>query len=91
MSDRIDFIVSQVCDFVAYVGGFYGNGGLYDMGASMSQIASAVDVLFERFPMESIAFDSVDRERVRDILIEDFGLVFPQNDVDPIEMIKGLL
>lgn len=77
MSDRVDDIVASVCNFMAYVGEFYGPGGIYDMGASVRQISDAMNILIERFGWASIAFDSVDRERVRDILIEDLGLVFP--------------
>jgi hypothetical protein len=78
-SSNIEGVVSQVCNFIAYVGEFYSEGGIYDMGASAGQIADAMEILIERFGWESIAFDSVDRERIRDILIEDFGLVFPVN------------
>lgn len=77
MSDNVDFVVANVCNFISYVGDFYSEGGLYDMGATMTQICDAMDILIERFGYDSIALDSVDRERIRDILIEDFGLVFP--------------
>lgn len=63
--------------FVDYVFSFYGAGGLYDMGATKEQIREATKVRLENkdCPFDG---DSVDRELVRDILIEKFGLVFPE-------------
>ena len=63
--------------FVNYVHKFYGDGGLYPMGATMRQIAAATQILLDR--RDDVEFDSFDREKVRDILIERFGLVFPLN------------
>lgn len=62
-------------NWVEYVSSFYGPGGLYAMGATPERIAEATKVLVERG--DDVAYDSVDREKVRDILIERFGLVFP--------------
>ena len=74
---NIQGVVSQICNFLAYVGDFYAEGGLYDMGASSRQILDAFDIYANRVGYEALALDSVDREGVRDVMIEQFGLVFP--------------
>lgn len=74
---NIQGVVSQICDFLAYVGDFYADGGLYDMGATSRQIVDAFDIYAKRVGYENLALDSVDREGVRDVMIELFGLQFP--------------
>ena len=74
---NIQGVVSQICNFLAYVGDFYAEGGVYDMGASSRQILDAFDIYANRVGYENLALDSVDREGVRDVMIEQFGLVFP--------------
>ena len=74
---NIQGVVSQICDFLAYVGDFYADGGLYDMGATSRQIVDAFDIYAKRVGYENLALDSVDREGVRDVMIELFGLKFP--------------
>ena len=74
---NIQGVVSQICDFLAYVGDFYADGGLYDMGATSRQIVDAFDIYAKRVGYENLALDSVDREGVRDVMIEFFGLKFP--------------
>lgn len=68
--------------FRAYVASFYGPGGVYDMGATAEQIAQATVIYVERLKGATTETwgdgDSVDRERVRDILINQFGLKFPE-------------
>ena len=64
-------------NFVEYVFDFYGDNGIYDMGATRDQIVDAIKICFDKFGEENFCSDSVDRERVRDIMIEEFGLVFP--------------
>lgn len=61
--------------FASYVLSFYGAGGIYDMKATRDQVLIATGVLLAR--NNSFEGDSVDREWVRDIMIEQFGLVFP--------------
>jgi len=64
--------------FFDYCLSFYGSGGLYDMGATRDQIEQATAHMLQHLsPAADFCGDSVDRERVRDILIEQFGLVFP--------------
>lgn len=69
--------------FKAYVASFYGPGGVYDMGATAKQISDATKIYRKRLA-DGVTpgatwgdGDSLDRERVRDILIEKFGLKFP--------------
>jgi hypothetical protein len=63
--------------FVDYVFSFYGKDGLYPMGATIEQIILATAKLLNSEKEYDFAGDSVDRERVRDILISEFGLQFP--------------
>ena len=55
--------------FIKYCLKFYGPGGLYDLGATYGEIEAA---LAERLKRDPFPFDgdTVDRELVRDILIE---------------------
>jgi hypothetical protein len=62
--------------FHNYVHEFYGPRGIYPMGATMPQIKKATNTHIATATIE-VAYDSVDRERVRDILIRDFGLQMP--------------
>ena len=64
-------------EFVDYVYDFYGKNGIYDMGATVSQITTAtIDYLSSLLSKREYTFcgDSLDRERVRDIMIEKFNL-----------------
>lgn len=67
--------------FHAYVKSFYAPGGVYDMGATDEQIRSGILIYQDqRRANPDITWgdgDSLDRERVRDIMIEKFGLTFP--------------
>jgi hypothetical protein len=55
--------------FVNYCHSFYGKGGLYDMGASLSQLYEAA-ATYLLSPDREAEFegDSFDREQVREIL-----------------------
>ena len=62
-------------NFVNYVKSFYGPGGIYDMGATDAMI---IDSIIQYLTSPGIHWadgDSFDREQVRDIMIERFGLV----------------
>jgi hypothetical protein len=59
-------------EFVEYVFSFYGAGGLYDFDASIEEIKNAIKVRLENAEMEFVA-DTVDRELVRDIMLENRG------------------
>ena len=61
-------------EFVEYVHDFYGKDGIYDMGATRDNITTAtIDYISSE---NSLPFygDSLDRERVRDILTSKFNL-----------------
>tara|TARA_B100000674_G_scaffold156893_1_gene125214 strand:- start:155 stop:433 length:279 start_codon:yes stop_codon:yes gene_type:complete len=79
----VEKIVDQMVEFVAYVESFYSKGGVYDMGATSSQILTTTQKYINQVGMysdeNSLGFsgDSLDREHVRDMMIRDFGLVFP--------------
>ena len=71
---RKDTIIKE---FVNYVYDLYGKGGVYDMGATVSQITTAtIDYLSSLLSKGEYTFcgDSLDRERVRDIMISKFNL-----------------
>ena len=60
-------------DFTKYMLSFYGKGGIYDYGFTASEINLAKQLyqcrLPEIFPGDEFQGDSVDRERVRDIIL----------------------
>ena len=68
-------IVNQICDFVAYVDSFYNEkSGLYPIkGMTNSMVINAVKKHIEKVGQEFCA-DSVDRENIRDIILEDNNL-----------------
>ena len=77
-NDKVDVIVSDVVDFCAYVESFYGNvpDAVYPIGASPKMIIAATSKYINSLN-EKVTWgggDSLDRERVRDILIEDNNL-----------------
>ncbi len=76
MNKNVEKIVGEVTDFLAYVESFYGNvpDAIYPIGATPEMILAATKECWEKFGIENFAADSVDRERVRDIMIEKFGL-----------------
>ena len=61
-------------EFINYVRSFYGPGGIYDMKATDAMI---IDATMHYITEGGYKFcgDSFDREHVRDIMIERFGLV----------------
>lgn len=69
--------------FVDYVGSFYGEGGVYDMGATDEQIENAYATMVKEYGQDSIDHDSIDRERLREILIRDEGLTFSGEETEP--------
>ena len=65
---------SSFNDFIEYCKSFYGHGGLYDQGRSREQIAYATCIYLDAVAhYDSDTYtrgdgDSLDRERVRDIM-----------------------
>jgi hypothetical protein len=65
-------------NWIKYVLDFYGTGGIYDMGATREEIITSTEIVYEKYGADAWGDgDSLDRERVRDILIEQFDRVFP--------------
>jgi len=67
-------------EFYDYVLSFYGPGGIYPMGATLELIEQATQDLIRILEIKDQEFcgDSVDRELVRDLLIDKYKLQFPQ-------------
>ena len=72
--------------FVKYVLGFYGRGGIYDMGATRSMVCDIINTYLvgdvwvvpdHPYGTLSFGYDSTDRELIRDLLISDYSLAFP--------------
>lgn len=70
----------QLDEFVDYVFSFYGEGGIYPMGATLSLIQQATNDIIQILQIKNEEFcgDSVDRELVRDLLISKYNLKFPR-------------
>ena len=66
-------------EFYDYVLSFYGPGGIYPMGATLELIEQATQDLIRILEIKDQEFcgDSVDRELVRDLLIDKYKLQFP--------------
>ena len=76
--DKVDTIVDTLCDFLAYVDSFYNpKNGLYPIkGLTNSMIIKATQKYINS-QSENYTWgdgDSLDRERVRDIILIDNGL-----------------
>jgi len=57
-------------EFIDYVMSFYGPGGVYDMDATVEEVKEAIVLLSVRFPNTEFVGDSIDREHVREIIID---------------------
>jgi hypothetical protein len=71
-------------NFHRYVYDFYGLGGIYDMRATRADIERATAIYLFACATEGGPEwgdgDSIDRERVRDILTEKLGYIFPEKE-----------
>ena len=72
--------------FINYVLAFYGRDGVYDMGATRTMVCDIINTylvgdvwIVPKHPYGTLDFgyDTLDRELIRDLLIEDYSLVFP--------------
>jgi hypothetical protein len=61
--------------FIQYCFDFYGKDGVWPLGATENQIAKALCIHLADDSRPEFCGDTVDRERVRDILMEQFKLV----------------
>ena len=76
--DKVEKIVDEIVDFVAYVESFYGNvpDAVYPIGATPKMILESTQKYIKSLN-DKVTWgggDSLDRERVRDIMIDDYGL-----------------
>lgn len=63
-------------DFIGYVWGFYGPGGLYPIeGLTLDMVAAGCQVIAAG--PDYCQGDSTDRENVRDFVLNHHGLTFP--------------
>tara|TARA_B100000780_G_scaffold276074_1_gene243958 strand:- start:5031 stop:5330 length:300 start_codon:yes stop_codon:yes gene_type:complete len=83
-TNKIAITIEQY-KFVKYVYGFYGKNQLYDMNATMEQIIEATNIYIDELTLEKSTpyWDSIDRERVRDVLLNDdrFDLTWPEGEI----------
>ena len=56
--------------FIDYCMSFYGKGGLNDLGATEKMIENALAIRLKKYSDIPFDGDSVDREFIRDIMIE---------------------
>jgi hypothetical protein len=63
-------------EFYDYVLSFYGPGGIYPMGATLDLVERATSDLIKILEIKDQEFcgDSIDRELVRDLLIDKYKL-----------------
>jgi hypothetical protein len=65
-------------EFYDYVLSFYGSDGIYPMGATLPVVRKATKDLIRILKIKGQEFcgDSIDRELVRDLLIDKYKLTF---------------
>ena len=56
--------------FISYLLDFYGPGGVYDFGVTRDDILLALGIRLARHENAPFDGDSIDREMVRDIILE---------------------
>jgi hypothetical protein len=75
-----------LAQFLDYVHDWYGEGGVYDMGATHSQIADAtMRYLREPAHLERFEGDTLDRGTVRIFLEDMFGLSEVRGSVNTLK------
>ena len=65
-------------EFYLYVYAFYGRGGVFSMNATMKDIKAASRLYYSLHPKDFYG-DSVDRERIGNLLVKKFGYEFPND------------
>ena len=63
----------NVLKFIEYVLEFYGKDGIYDFGANEEEVLKALRIRLEKHSDIDFGGDSLDRELVRDIILENRG------------------
>jgi hypothetical protein len=72
----VTFSKEFINDFIGYVMSFYGPDGLYPMGANRTVVRKATNDVIRicKIKGQSFCGDSIDREFVRDLLIDKYKL-----------------
>jgi len=72
----VTFSKEFINDFIGYVMSFYGPDGLYPMGANRTIVRKATNDIIRISKIKGREFcgDSIDRELVRDLLIDKYKL-----------------
>jgi hypothetical protein len=73
-SVHLTFLMETLEQFYSYVISFYGPDGIYPIGATMDMVMEATEKYLQA-PETDFCGDSFDREHVRDIMLNDYGLV----------------
>ena len=71
----------DLTQFVDYCYDFYGPNGIYPMNINKANILAATGLLLQQYAEQSeyeFVGDSIDRERVRDVMIDCMGFKFPE-------------
>jgi hypothetical protein len=58
----------SLSQFIDYCVSFYGPGGIYPLGMSEDEVTKAVRLL-DLIGQEDLELDSIDREKVRDVVL----------------------
>ena len=58
----------SLSQFIEYCVSFYGPGGIYPLGMSEDEVTKAVRLL-DLIGQEDLELDSIDREKVRDVVL----------------------
>ena len=58
----------NLSQFIEYCVSFYGPGGIYPLGMSEDEVTKAVRLL-DLIGQEDLELDSIDREKVRDVVL----------------------
>jgi hypothetical protein len=68
----------EINQFIDYVLSFYGPDGLYPMSANRTVVRKATNDIIRIAKIKGTSFcgDSIDREQVRDLLIDKYNLQF---------------
>lgn len=69
--------MSVPVNFVNYVNDFYGANGIYPLDVSFEAIEAACGEYYNDLA-PSFEADSIDRENVRDLIISEYGGIFPE-------------
>ena len=76
-------------EFVDHIESFYGKDGIYDIGATRLDIALALGYYCRGLDKQDFATDSIDREAVREILLDERYFDYTWNPVRKAQKITA--